>query len=144
MSKEAVMSQITFEYLEGLETAVGTTAEELSAQIRLIAALKMFELGKLSSGKAAQLAGMSRVAFLEQCGRYHVSVLNYGPEEMETELRADLEAVRDPGQALDAQARELHRSASRWASRPSIAIKAAERSREAIASSSSATRVSRE
>ena len=63
-------------------------------QIRLMAVLKMFELGKLFSGKAAELAGMSRVEFLEQCGRYRVSVFNYPPEELEAELRADVQAAR--------------------------------------------------
>lgn len=89
------MTQVTLEYPEGLELAVQTTPEELGAQIRLMAALKMFELGKLSSGKAAELAGMSRVEFLEQCGRYRVSVYNYSPEELDAELQADLEAVRE-------------------------------------------------
>jgi predicted HTH domain antitoxin len=74
---------------------VQTTPEEMGAQIRLMAALKMFELGKLSSGKAAQLAGLSRVEFLEQCGRYRVSIFNYSPEELRDELSADLEAARE-------------------------------------------------
>jgi hypothetical protein len=52
---------LTIEYPEGLEMAVSMTKEELEAQIPLMAALKMFELGKLSSGKVAELAGISRV-----------------------------------------------------------------------------------
>lgn len=88
------MKQITLEYPDDLELAVLTTEEELQAQIRLMAALKMFELGKLSSGKAAALAGMSRVAFLEQCEFYGVSIFNYSPEELENELRVDIEAAR--------------------------------------------------
>ncbi|MBI3015891.1 MAG: UPF0175 family protein [Candidatus Tectomicrobia bacterium] len=39
--------------------------ESFSQDLRLLAAVKLFELGKLSSGRAAQLAGMSRVEFLE-------------------------------------------------------------------------------
>ena len=62
------MKQITLEYPDGFEAAVQVTPEELAAQIRLMAALKMFELGKLSSGKAAELAGMSRIEFFEMCG----------------------------------------------------------------------------
>ena len=54
----------------------------------------MFELGKLSSGKAAELAGLSRVEFFEACGRYQVSLFNYPPEELEAELQSDLEAAR--------------------------------------------------
>ena len=88
------MKKITLEYPDDLELAVQTTPEELEAQIRLMAALKMFELGKLSSGKAAELAGVSRPEFFELCGRYRVSIFNYPPEELEAELRADLEAVR--------------------------------------------------
>lgn len=88
------MKQITVEYPDDLELAVLTTEEELQAQIRLMAALKMFELGKLSSGKAAALAGMSRVAFLEQCGLYGVSIFNYSPEELENELWVDIESAR--------------------------------------------------
>ena len=88
------MKQITLEYPDDLELAVQTTPGELQAQIRLMAALKMFELGKLSSGKAAELAGLSRVEFFEVCGRYRVSLFNYSPEEMEAELQTDLEAVR--------------------------------------------------
>jgi predicted HTH domain antitoxin len=88
------MQRITLEYPDDLELAVQTTPEELQAQIRLMAALKMFELGKLSSGKAAELAGMSRMEFFEKCGRYRVSLFNYPPEELEAEMQADLEAVR--------------------------------------------------
>lgn len=85
---------ITLELPDDLDLAVKTTPEELGAQIRLMAALKMFELGKLSSGKASELAGMSRVEFFEMCGRYRVSVFNYSPEELEAELRIDIETAR--------------------------------------------------
>ena len=67
------------------------TREELEHHIRLMAALKMFELGKVSSGKAAELAGISRVEFLETCGRYRVSIFNYPPEKAEEELKKDLQ-----------------------------------------------------
>lgn len=86
---------LTIDYPEGLEEAVATTREELEAQIRLMAALKMFELGKLSSGKAAQLAGISRVEFFEMCGRYHVPIFNYSDDEIEAELTRDLAALQD-------------------------------------------------
>ena len=89
------MSKIMVDIPEGLELAVQTTPEELSAQIRLMAALKMFELGKLSSSKAAELAGISRVEFFEMCGRYRVSIFNYPPEEVEAELKAELNTLRN-------------------------------------------------
>ena len=88
------MAQMTLEYPDDLASAVQTTPEEMNAQIRLMAALKMFELGKMSAGKAAELAGLSRVEFLETCGRYRVSLFNYPLEELKAELQADLEAAR--------------------------------------------------
>jgi predicted HTH domain antitoxin len=85
---------LTIDYPEGLEKAVSTTRQELEAQIRLMAALKMFELGKLSSGKAAQLAGISRVEFFEMCGRYQVPIINYFVDEVEAELAQDVAALQ--------------------------------------------------
>lgn len=80
---------------EGFEDTVSTTEGELADQVRLMAALKMFELGKLSSGHAAQLAGRTRAEFLEACGRYRVSAFNYSSEEAANELRQDLETLRN-------------------------------------------------
>jgi len=82
---------------EGFEETVSTTTGELEDQVRLMAALKMFELGKLSSGHAAQLAGRTRAEFLEsrrRSGRYRVSIFNYPSEDATDELRHDLETLR--------------------------------------------------
>jgi predicted HTH domain antitoxin len=83
--------ELKIRYPSGFEHSIHMTKEELEHHIRLMAALKMFELGKVSSGKAAELAGMSRIEFLETCGRYRVSPFNYSPEEAEEELKKDLE-----------------------------------------------------
>ena len=53
-------------------------------ELRLLAAIKLYELGRLSSGRAAELAGMPRVEFLLTLGRYKVF-------PFESELR-DLES----------------------------------------------------
>lgn len=80
------MNQVQLTLPEGFEQAIQLTTAELESQIRLMAALKMFELGKLSSGKAAELAGVSRVEFIELCGRYKVPAIQYEPGELEREL----------------------------------------------------------
>jgi predicted HTH domain antitoxin len=86
--------ELKIKYPSGFELAVHMTKEEMEQHIRLMAALKMFELGKVSSGKAAELAGISRVEFFEICGRYRVSIFNYPPEEAEKEILKDLETIR--------------------------------------------------
>jgi predicted HTH domain antitoxin len=85
--------QVTIPYPAGLEESVQTTPEEVEQQIRLMAALKMFELGKLSSGRAAELAGLSRIGFFDACARYKVSVFNYTADVLEAEIRQDLESA---------------------------------------------------
>jgi predicted HTH domain antitoxin len=86
--------ELRIRYPSGFEQSTHMTKEELEHHIRLLAALKMFELDKVSSGKAAELAGMSRIEFLETCSRYRVSPFNYSPEETERELKRDLEEAR--------------------------------------------------
>lgn len=88
------IEEIKIKYPAGFENAVHITKDEFEQQIRLMAALKMFELGKISSGKAAELAGMSRVEFFEVCGRYRVSIFNYSAEELEEELNKDFSSVK--------------------------------------------------
>ena len=80
------MTQLQLDLPEGFELAVNLTTAELESQVRLMAALKMFELGKLSSGKAAELAGVSRIEFLDLCGRYQVPVIQYDEDDLTREL----------------------------------------------------------
>jgi len=89
------MKQLVMTYPDDLAATVRLTDEEFGAQVRLMAALKMFELGKLSSCKAAELAGLSRVDFLEMCGRYQVPVFNYPDDEIASELAQDVDAVAE-------------------------------------------------
>ena len=62
------------------------THDEMARDVKLYAALMLFQLGKLSSGMAAQMAGMPRVQFLELCGEYGISVFQYTAKELAVEL----------------------------------------------------------
>ncbi len=52
----------------------------------MLAAVKLFELGKLSSGRAAQLAGMSRISFLQTLARYKVPIFDPTEEELKQDM----------------------------------------------------------
>jgi predicted HTH domain antitoxin len=51
-------------------------------EMKRFMAAKMYETGKLSLGQAANLAGLSNVAFAEILAEYDVSLINYPPSEI--------------------------------------------------------------
>lgn len=55
--------------------------------LKMILASKLFDEGKLSSGQAAKLAGVSKQVFLELLGKYEVSMFGYGIDELEDDLK---------------------------------------------------------
>ncbi|HAV62418.1 MAG TPA: hypothetical protein DCY13_08655, partial [Verrucomicrobiales bacterium] len=62
--------------------------DELERELRFQLAVRLFEVGQLSLGKAAELAGWNRVQFADELGRSGVPVVNLDEEETEVELRA--------------------------------------------------------
>ena len=59
---------------------------ELEQRSKFLLALKYFELGEITSGQPAQMAGMGRVAFLNGASRNGVPVIDMNAEEMELEF----------------------------------------------------------
>jgi predicted HTH domain antitoxin len=66
------MRRIVMEVPEQLRLAEEMDDAALGRELCTLAALKLYELGRVSSGVAAELAGMSRVGFLMILGRYEV------------------------------------------------------------------------
>lgn len=80
------MTTITVELPEQVQQALNRTPREMERDVKLYAALMLYQLGKLSSGMGAQMAGLSRVEFLHLCGEYGISVFQYTPDELAAEL----------------------------------------------------------
>jgi len=81
------MSQIVLEIPNETLLALKMTPEEAGTTLRLVAAIKLFELGRLSSGAAAQLAGVPRTLFLIRLADYGVDTFQLSAEELDKETR---------------------------------------------------------
>lgn len=88
------MKQFTIEYPEGLPGVLKLTDEEFAREAKFLLAAKLYELGKLSSGKAAEMAGFSRREFLQMLSRYGFAAINIDDEQIEIELAAAAELAR--------------------------------------------------
>lgn len=77
---------LTVEYPDTLPDSLHMTQSEFEREAKLSMAVKLFETGKLSSGQAAQLAGIPRVHFLYELGRFGVSAIQLTPEELEEDV----------------------------------------------------------
>ncbi|WP_089724234.1 UPF0175 family protein [Candidatus Thiosymbion oneisti] len=67
---------------DNLPDLLQETPEEFEREARMAMAAKLFECKRLSSGIAAQLAGMDRAAFLLELHRYGVPMIDISDEEL--------------------------------------------------------------
>jgi predicted HTH domain antitoxin len=58
-------------------------------EMRIAAAVKWYETGRVSQGKAAEIAGLSRSEFLVALGQFNVTPFQYSVDELVKEVRID-------------------------------------------------------
>ena len=91
------MSRITLDIPAETLLALKVSQDEAGEVVRMAAATKLFEFGKLSSGAAARLAGVSRPLFLARLADYGVDTFLLTEEDLGKE-RALAEIVATEGE----------------------------------------------
>jgi predicted HTH domain antitoxin len=81
------MSRITLDSPDDALAALKLPANEASDAVRLAAAAKLYEMGRLSTGAAARLAGVPRPVFLTKLADYGVDTFVLNREDLEDETR---------------------------------------------------------
>ena len=81
------MKAMQIEYPESWAAVANSSAEAFERDARMALAVKLFEMGRLTSGQAAQLAGIARVAFLVSCPQWGVPAVAWDAAELEAEFK---------------------------------------------------------
>lgn len=77
---------ININYPKHLPDSLHMTTAQFESDAKMAMAVKLFEMGKLSSGMAAQIAGVDRVYFLLNLHKYGVNMIDMDDRELESDL----------------------------------------------------------
>jgi predicted HTH domain antitoxin len=83
------MIQIQLNLPESAFSALRSTPDEFGQELLIAAVVKWYEMGMISQSKAAEIAGISRQAFMAALNRFEVSPFQTTPEELEEEFSRD-------------------------------------------------------
>ncbi|NUM37023.1 MAG: UPF0175 family protein [Candidatus Brocadiae bacterium] len=78
--------KMTLDYPEDILLALNETSEEFSKRLKILGAVKLYELSKLSLGKASELAGMDKISFIAELDKCKVPVIKYPLESLKQEI----------------------------------------------------------
>ena len=79
---EAMSTTVTLELPEDLLPAMREDPASFARELRIAAAVKWYEVGRVSQGKAAEVVGLSRADFFDALARYGVSPFQETPEDL--------------------------------------------------------------
>ena len=77
---------VTIEYPDELLLSLKKSPREFEAEARLLLAVKLYELGRISTGMAARLAGLSRVEFILALDSFALSPIGVEPDELAADV----------------------------------------------------------
>ena len=80
------MATMTLELPEAVLVGSGQSREDFLNEARFILMARLFEQGRISSGKASEICAMNRIDFLLAVGRLGIPVIQLDTEELRHDL----------------------------------------------------------
>lgn len=80
------MTQLAMELPEGIFSALRLAPQAFAAEMRIASAVQWYAERRISQSKAAEAAGLSRVAFLDELRRRGVAAIQLDADELDAEL----------------------------------------------------------
>ena len=78
--------QLIINYPDSFPDALGSTKEQFEQEAKWAMAVKLFEMKCISSGMAAILLGVDRVAFILKLSDYNIPLIDLTEEELLSDL----------------------------------------------------------
>ena len=83
------MKTVSIDFPESVFSALRKKPDEFVQEMRIAAAIKWYELGEISQGNAAEIAGLNRSEFIDALSRYKVSPIKYNADKLAEEVDSD-------------------------------------------------------
>ncbi len=77
---------LTIDYNDEVLLALGCSPKQFNEEAKLLVAVKLYELGRLSSGAAAKLADIPKPSFLMKLADYGVDAFHLTEEDLQQDL----------------------------------------------------------
>ena len=80
------MTRISFDVPEDVLLSLNESEQDFAREARVLTAISLYHRGKLSMGKAAELASMEKTQFLFELDKYAVPAIDYDAEDFRREI----------------------------------------------------------
>lgn len=81
--------QVSIEIPRDILSALRQDPVTFVKEMRIAAAVKWYEIGRVSQSKAAEIAGLSRSEFLTALGQFNVTPFQYSADDLVKEVQID-------------------------------------------------------
>ncbi|HEX7585388.1 MAG TPA: UPF0175 family protein [Prolixibacteraceae bacterium] len=72
--------------MKTIQLNIPDSVELNDREAKMVLASRLYEIGKLSIGQAAEMVGLSKRTFMELLGDYDVALINHPASELENDL----------------------------------------------------------